>query len=369
MRILHVVGGLNRGGAETWLVQLLHHIDRKKYQMDFLVHATERGAYDEEVKALGARILPCLKPSNPLQYARNFHRILREYGPYDCIHSHVHQYSGFALMLAAMQRVPMRIAHSHSDTSSIDGGSSFPRRAYLAGMEKLIGRFATAGIAVSETAARSLFSESWRSDQRWSLCPLGINQEVDSKQIRAQLGIPSDAFVVGHVGRFVEQKNHHFLVKIAERLCELEPRAVFLLVGDGPLKPEIEALVRARGVDMHFIFAGVRSDVPNLMKGAMDCFLFPSLYEGVGLVLWEAQAAGLTCVISETIPDEATILDAAVTRLSLAASPDEWVAQLRRGPAENGSAVSKDWLQMRSIESSVNRLLQSYDSAENRNAA
>src|SRR5512140_2248215 len=95
VRILHVLGKLDRGGAETWLVQTLRHIDRSKYHFDFLVHADGAGAYDEEVRSLGARIIPCLSPSSPAKFARNFLRILREYGPYDCVHSHVHHYSGY----------------------------------------------------------------------------------------------------------------------------------------------------------------------------------------------------------------------------------------------------------------------------------
>jgi glycosyltransferase involved in cell wall biosynthesis len=313
----------------------LKHIDRSKYQFDFLVHGTTPGAYDEEVKALGARIIPCLKPSNPLQYAVNFRRILRQYGPFDCVHSHVHHFSGYVLMLACMMRVPMRVAHSHNDTRAIDHGSAFLRRAYLSAMEMLIGHFATAGVAVSGDAARSLFSESRKSDARFSLCPLGIDlrpfaQQVDPRQVRSELGLPQDAFVVGHVGRFVEQKNHRFLVEIAERLCKLEPKAIFLLVGDGPLKPEIEKLVRSRGLRERFVFTGVRPDVLRLMKGAMDFFLFPSLYEGLGLVLWEAQAAGLTCVISDSIPEEADVLKERVRRLSTMAQAENWALEILR---------------------------------------
>ena len=177
MRILHVLGALNRGGAETWLVQVLRHIDRSKYQFDFLVHSAEPGAYDEEVRALGARIIPCPKPSNPLQYGINFCRILRRYGPYDCVHSHVHYYSGFVLMLAATQDVPMRIAQSHNDLRAVESGCSFPRKAYRTGTKALIRSFATVGLAVSELAAQDLFSEYWKSDPRWRCEPLGIDLE------------------------------------------------------------------------------------------------------------------------------------------------------------------------------------------------
>ena len=138
MRILHVLGKLDYGGVETWLVQVLRHIDRQKYQMDFLVHTTDPGMYDEEVRALGARIIPCLGPSNPLQYALNFRRVLGEYGPYDVVHSHVHHYSGYVLMLAAMVGVTVRIAHSHNDTRSAESAKSVGRRAYRRIMQMMI---------------------------------------------------------------------------------------------------------------------------------------------------------------------------------------------------------------------------------------
>jgi glycosyltransferase involved in cell wall biosynthesis len=350
MKILQVVGSLNRGGAETWLVQVLRHIDRTKYQMDFLVHSTEPGAYDEDVRALGARVIVCLAPENPLRYAYNFRRILRQYGPYDCVHSHVHHYSGFVLMLAAMMGVPMRIAHSHNDTRSVDCTASLARKKYLRAMLQLIQRYATKGMAVSERAATSLFLGSWKSDSRWEMCPLGIQlqpfeQKVNSKVMRSELGIRGDAFVIGHVGRFVEQKNHRFLVSIAECLCRMEPRAVFLLVGDGPLRPEIEGLVKSKGLWGRFRFAGVRSDVPSVMKGAMDCFLLPSLHEGLGLVAWEAQAAGLQCLVSTGVPPEADVVHALVHRLRLSESANKWASALRhlvQSESRSGGAMLAD---------------------------
>ena len=372
MKVLHVVGSLNRAGVETWMVQVLRHVDRQKYRMDFVVHTAEPGAYDEEIKALGARVIPCLprlQHGNPLRYALNFRRILREYGPYDCVHSHVHHTSGFVLMLAAMMHVPIRIAHSHCDTRTHDRSFPFLHRAYFLVMDALIRRFATAGIAGTEFAAASLFSDSWASDPRWKLQPYGIDlhpftEDVNSAKMRAELGIPQGSFVVGHVGRFSEQKNHHFLVDIAERFSRVEPKAVFLLVGDGPLKPRIEDQVREKGLSKHFIFAGVRNDVPRMMKGAMDCFLFPSFFEGLPLVLMEAQVAGLPCVISDTIPEQASVVPELIRRLSLDEPAEVWANELQSirslvgQPRENTHSKMTDC----SIEASVARLTQTYDS-------
>src|SRR6266852_1767137 len=176
MRILHVVGKMDRGGAETWLVQVLRHIDRSKYQFDFLTHTEEPGAYDDEVRALGSRIIPCLSPSNPIKYARNFLRVLKEYGPYDCVHSHNHHFSGYVMELSAVGRVPLRIAHSH--TAHQERNVSLMRKTYLRSMEALVRGFSTNGIAVSGEAGDSLFPSNWKSHGKWQVQPIGIDVDL-----------------------------------------------------------------------------------------------------------------------------------------------------------------------------------------------
>src|SRR5688572_4535103 len=117
IRVLHVVGIMNRGGIETWLMHVLRHIDRRHFQVDILVATEQPGDYDQEARALGARILPCLRPRRPWAYARNFRRIVRTHGPYDVVHSHVRHFSSYVVRLAARAGIPVRLVHSHSDTS------------------------------------------------------------------------------------------------------------------------------------------------------------------------------------------------------------------------------------------------------------
>jgi glycosyltransferase involved in cell wall biosynthesis len=348
MRILQVVGGMNRHGTETWLMNVLRHIDRAKFQMDFLVHTDEQQAYESEAKALGSQVIRCLHPSRPWIYAKNFGQVLREHGSYDVVHSHIHHYSGFVLRLAHQAGISVRIAHSHSDTVQIESKSSLSRKAYCKLMRSWISRYSTTGLSVSKASAPALFGANWQKDSRWKVVHCGIDLapfkiSVDSATVRSELGIAPDAFVIGHVGRFHQPKNHDFLVEIFAELIKHEPKACLLLVGEGKLRLAIEQKVKQLGLTKQVIFTGLRSDVPRLLQGAMDVFLFPSLYEGLGLVLVEAQAAGLPCIFSDTIPEEADVLMPLVHRLPLSKDAQAW--------AESILAAQKQSLSLNSLAS------------------
>ena len=329
MRILQVVGAMNRAGSETWLMHVLRNIDRERFQMDFLVHTDVAGDYDDEIRALGSKIIPCLSPSNPLLYARNFRRIMQEHGPYDIVHSHVHNFTGYVLWLASRCGIATRLSHSHSDSLFAEIGATAPRRFYLKTTEKLIEKHATKGFAASEKAAVALYGVDWKNDPRWSVLYCSIDLApfqipVDSSSIREQLGIPADAFVVGHVGRFVEVKNHEFLIKIFQEIYAQNPNAHLLLIGDGPLRSSIESRVDKAGLSENVHFAGVRKNIAEIMRGAMDVFVMPSFYEGLPLVGMEVQAAGVPLVISDVVTDELIVVPELVERVSLQESPAKW---------------------------------------------
>lgn len=328
IRILHAVGGMNRAGTETWLIHILRNIDRDRFQMDFLVHTDRPCAYDEEIRALGSKIIPCLDRSKPWLYSRNLKRILREYGPYDIVHSHVHHFSGYILWLAKQVGVPIRIAHSHNDTDEVDAQASFSRRLYTTLMKGFIQSHATTGLAASRVAAVALFGDDWENNPRWQVLYCGIDltpfkTPVDGLVLRRELGIPEDAFIIGHVGRFEEQKNHLFILEIAVKVATKNPKMRLLLIGDGILRPLIEEKVKQIGLADRVIFAGNRPDVPRLLA-VINLFLFPSLYEGLGLVLIEAQAAGKLCIFSDVVPEEADIIPSLIYRISLVQPQSVW---------------------------------------------
>jgi glycosyltransferase involved in cell wall biosynthesis len=334
VRILQVIGAMNRGGVETWLMHVLNHIDRNKYQMDFLLHTDEPYAYSDEIRALGAGLVVCPQPNQPLVYGRHLKEVLRKHGPYHAVHSHLEHYSGYILKVAAKVNVPVRIAHTHTNNLLHNADPGLKRRLYLALMKRWINRHATVGLALSRKAAPGLFGPAWEEDPRWQIHYYGIDlnpfgQPVNPSLVRKELGIPKNAAVIGHVGRFHSVKNHTFLLDIAAEVFKREPEARLLLVGDGQLRHQIEQKALKLGISDKVVLTGSRPDVPRLVLGAMDIFLLPSLYEGFGMVLLEAQAAGLPCIFSDVVPEEVDVIRPLVRRLSLTQSPAAWADAVR----------------------------------------
>lgn len=342
-RILHVLGAFNRGGIETWLLHVLRGIDRERFRLDFLVHAAEPGVLDAEVRGVGGTLLTCPFPAPPWTYARRLRRLLYEQGPYDGVHSHVHHFSGFVLRVAHQAGIPMRIAHSHTTEvgpTSRAGqecrepcGTHQPRtgllrRGYLALMKHWLSRHATVRLAASRLAHEALYGPLNGTSSQHRLLYCGIDlapfaEKADSSRVRAEFGLPPDAFVLGHVGRFVSFKNHTHLVAVAAEVRRSVPNTYLLLVGDGKLRPAIENEAVRRGIRDRVLFAGGRGDVARLLR-AMDVFVFPSQFEGLGLAAVEAQAAGLPCILSEGVPEEATVVAPLVRRVALSQSAAEW---------------------------------------------
>jgi len=197
----------------------------------------------------------------------------------------------------------------------------------------MIRRYATHGLAVSREAAAALFGAAWRNEARYRLLFCGIDltpfqAKVDPMAVRDDLAVPRDAFVIGHVGRFVSVKNHAFLIEIVAELVKTVPNVHLLLIGDGELLPAIEQQAARAGLAGRVTFAGARSEVPRLMR-AMDVFAFPSHFEGLGLALVEAQAAGVPCIASDVIPEEADLIPQLIQRLSLAQSASVWAEAIK----------------------------------------
>ena len=322
MRVLQVVTHMNRGGLETMLMNYYRNIERTQIQFDFLTHREKRGDYDDEIEALGGTIyrLPILNPWNK-KYRRALATFFDEHPEYTVVHVHQDCMSSVILKEAPKHNVPVRIAHSHN--SNQDKNLKYLIKLIY---RHYIPRYATHLFACGEEAGKWMFRGA-----KFEI----LNNAIDSnryvfdvekrKKQRKSLKLEENCLLIGHVGRFSPQKNHTFLIDIFAQVCK-KKNAKLLLVGNGEFRKQIEEKVAKLDLTESVIFAGLRSDVSDLMQ-AMDVFVFPSLYEGLPVTLIEAQASGLACVISEKIPIECKKTDF-VQQIGLEESVDIWADKI-----------------------------------------
>lgn len=375
IRVLHAVGGMNRGGTETWLLNTLRFSDKRHFDFTFLKSTTSEHAYDKELLSLGGSIAVCEGPRRLHAFVPAFAKLLRS-ERFDIVHSHLHFFSGVILAVAAACRVGVRIAHAHTDTRLAQTQRSLQRRGYRAMMQQATRVSMTHGLAVSDGAAKDLFGRSYAADKRVQLFSCGIDlapyqSTNDRTQIRASLGIPHDAQVIGHVGRLEPPKNHAFLVDVAQRVMQRNPRVFLLLIGDGALRAALERKVAAMGIEHRTRFVGSVGNVPELLLGAVDAFVFPSLWEGLGLAVVEAQAAGLRCVVSSEVPASAVVNAESVERLSLAAPLEVWETAVVRAlqvPLQRDAGLALVRSSPFNISESSRALFKLYQTAKERSA-
>jgi glycosyltransferase involved in cell wall biosynthesis len=335
-RVVHVVGRMHRAGVETWLMQVVRRSERQPVRHDFLVHASGESAYDAELTARGCRIYRVEGPRRSFVYPASldaaFRRILAD-GPVHAAHAHEQLWCGLILEAARRAAIPIRIAHSHNDTLRLERFPNIPRAAFGTWMRGLISRAMTHGLSCSALAAPSLFGRRWRRDPRVRLHYYGLDFTRFSicenpTAVRSALGIPAGRKVVAHIGRCEPQKNQHFLLRIFEQSCRLRSDLHLLLVGEGALEAELKTFARQTGLSSRITWLRNRPDIPEILVSASDLFLLPSIHEGLPLVLLEAQAAGLPCLFSSEITQEADLFPDANAILSCRRPPADWAREL-----------------------------------------
>lgn len=329
VRVLHVFGALNPGGVETLVMNVYRCIDRTKIQFDFALTQGVKSLFDDEVAEMGGRLF-YFDQKKPM--LRNLSEILKKYGPFPVVHSHVYFFSGAILFNAARHGVPVRIAHAHN--TSFGQIYTWKRKAYEWLMRRMILRYATVMLGCSTDACKYVFGPDCMEDPRCSILCNGFDVKAftfrreDRDRIRREYGI-EDKLVVGHVGRFEEQKNHSQLVEQFAALRRIRPDAVLLLVGRGSLMNDIRDKCAALGISEAVIFAGAQKK-PAPFLSAMDIFLFPSLYEGLGSALIEAQANGLHVVTSAgVVPGDIDVTGNA-SFVALTEPPEVWAGEILR---------------------------------------
>lgn len=323
IRVLQVFGVLNRGGAESMLMNIYRNIDRTKVQFDFVVHTDKECAFYDEIRALGGTIytVPRYNGKNHFVYVKAWKKFFREHPEYKVVHGHNYSVASIYLKIAKKFGCTT-IVHSHSTSE----------RKNFAGFFKKIIQHSLRNrsewlFACSDKAGEWLYGDSCTKRENYFLLKNAVDTEkyrinTDSRErIRKELGIEEN-FVFGHVGRFNTPKNHTFLIDIFNEVYKENKNARLLLVGDGSLRVEIEKKIEDLGIKDAVIFTGIRTDV-NVVLQAMDCFVFPSLYEGLPVTVIEAQSAGLRCFISDTITDEVCVTDL-VRQLPIDCGTQQW---------------------------------------------
>lgn len=340
-RVLHYMSVMNRGGQETFAMNVFRNIDRTQVMFDFLCMLPEQGAYDEEILNMGGRVLHaefdrCHSFLRPLENARVLYRFLRRYKKeYRAFHIHTQHamdalLSSSAAKLAGIEKV---IVHSHSTNTLYHVTAHKLCRPLLKYLP--IVRF-----ACSDLAGKWLYGEA-----EFKVVRNGIEVSrfsYDStirEQVRTEQGW-RDKRIIGHVGSFTYPKNHEFIIKVFQQLALRDDAYRLVLVGDGELREQIRRQAEECGVADRVEFLGLRSDVDRLYQG-MDLLLFPSHYEGLPVTLVEAQASGLPCVISDSITTETDVTDH-IWRYPLNEDAAVWADRVEEGLQALSERVSSE---------------------------
>ena len=330
IRILHSVSNMDRAGIETMLMNYYRYMDRTKIQFDFLCNKKKPGAYDDEIKALGGRIYhtPGLNPAKYPQYLKFMKNLFREHPEYRIVEAHNGALGVYALHGAKVCGIPVRIFHAHGATITRDW--KFPIKIVCKALLPLnMNQNFTCGIA----AAKCYFGSKNVDAGRYILIPNAIdlerfvfNSETRS-QIREAYGLVGK-HVIGHVGRFMAQKNHAFVLRVFAVYKKQDPLAHLVLLGDGELMDEMKSLAAKLDITDSVSFMGVVSNV-NEWYQAFDAFVLPSIWEGLPVVGVEAQAADLPCIFSKSVTDEIGILEK-TQFVDLEDSVDAWTDALSK---------------------------------------
>ena len=337
--VAQIMGKWVGGGVESVIMNYYRHLDHSKIQFDFICDEDSTRIPYDEIKKLGGRVFLVPKYQNLPKYLKALEKLFKE-NQYRIIHSNINTLSVFPLYAAKKAGVPIRISHSHSTSNP----KEWKRNLIKNILRPFSKRYATDYFACSELAGRYLFGNKAFDQGEVKIIHNAIDvdkfkfDEVARKKLRKELRIKDSTVVIGHVGRFVQQKNHIFLVDVFKEYHKKNPDLKLLLVGSGPLEDEIKKKVERLNLKDSVLFLGQRDDI-NKLYSVMDVFCLPSLYEGLPVVGVEAQAAGLPCVFSDKITNDTVITkDTTQSKLEL----KKWLIILNNIELESRNAKILD---------------------------
>ncbi|MBR3460955.1 MAG: glycosyltransferase [Clostridia bacterium] len=316
IRVLQVYPQMNNAGTEKVIFNLYNHIDRSKIQFDFLVDRP--GELDYMILELGGTI-HTIHETNNRQYENRLYSFFKDHPEYRIVHTHTDDRMGIVLKAAKKADVVCRIAHSHNYRGDVPRIAKYYKMISSWNIE----RYANCFLACSNEAAEWLFPRRYKKADVWNNAielDKYLYDKGERNKRREEFGIPKQAKVICHVGRFAEQKNHRRILELVNAIVAKQSDVYVLLVGVGPLENEMKSIA----VSDRILFLGNRHDVPMLLNVG-DVFLFPSLYEGLGIVAVEAQASGMLCIASTNVPKAADIGTGKFIQISLRESNDNWI--------------------------------------------
>ena len=299
INILQVIGGLNRCGAETFIMNVLRAIDKNKYHFIFLCYGDQHFDYEDEAKELGAEIVRIQQPRmhTAIKTIKEIQTIIKEKNV-DIIHAHTYYNSVYSILAASRCNIKKIITHSHNTYS--EPRPTIIKRVYFYVSKYYINKKSTHLIACGRSAGESLFRRPF------TIINNGINiknfsfSKKNRYEIRNKYAIQNDDILIVHIGRFEEVKNHTFIIKIAKYIIAKDKKYKFMLVGDGPLKNKTMLMAREAGIEHNILFTGNINNV-NKVYSAADVIILPSLFEGLPVSLIEAQANGVSIIASSHI--------------------------------------------------------------------
>lgn len=345
IRVLHVFAIMNRGGAESMIMNYYRNIDRSKVQFDFLVHRKQKAAFDEEIQSLGGKIYKFdpINPLTPKKYYDELRLFFENHQGYSVIHSHINTFSSFPLKIAKEFNIPCRIAHSHNALQKIKIQDFFKsihdckevfKKIIKLKAKRNINDSLTHKFSCGDKAGKWLFGEN----SSFQIMNNAVDakafsfNEVTRNEYKIKFRLENE-FVLGHVGSLTLQKNHSYLLKVFALVLKSKPNSTLLIIGDGPLRNKLEKEAEALLIHNKVQFLGIREDIVQLCQ-LIDVFVFPSLFEGLPVTLIEAQSAGLKIIASDNITKEVLLTDD-IEFLPIDENPKLWATKVLQRVGNN----------------------------------
>ena len=320
IRILNIVPNMRAAGIETFIMNIYRNIDRDKIQFDFIVHSSEKKDYDNEIEMLGGKIyrFSFKDDKNIIKYIKDLNKFFKNHKEYKIVHGHMQSMMPLYLLIAKLNKIPVRIAHSHNN-----GYEKSIKGFILHVFSRLVRCFSNVNLACSKESGKYSFGR-----KQFKVIYNGIDIQKFTPNLNIRNAIREelnckDKFVVGNIGRFEKQKNQIFLIDIFNEILKKDKNSVLLLFGEGKLEKKLKDKVKKLDIEDKVMFLGIKNNIQDYIN-AFDAFVLPSLYEGLGIVLIENQYMGKKVYTSKSVVAEETNISNLIKYINLEESAEKW---------------------------------------------